>query len=267
MNKIGIIVGNGKLPLYFLEEAEAQNIEVYPIGLMDTIEEEIKEHKNFKKFNIGQIGSIIKYLLLRDIKKIVMLGKIEKDIIFKEMNLDYYGEELLKRLPDRKDETLLFGVISFLRLNKIKVLPQNYLLKNFMFKESNYTLRKPDAEDMKTINMGIEAAKALSKVDAGQTVVCKDMSVVALEGIEGTDKTIIRAGELAGENCIVVKMSRPQQDMRVDIPAMGIETIKKAIEIKAKGVVAEAEKMLFLDSKEAIELANKNNIFIIGVKI
>ncbi|MEG0730442.1 MAG: LpxI family protein, partial [Cetobacterium sp.] len=119
----------------------------------------------------------------------------------------------------------------------------------------------------KTIKIGIEAAKALSKVDAGQTVVCKDSSVVALEGIEGTDKTIKRAGELAGEDCIIVKMSRPQQDMRVDIPAVGIETVKKAIEIRAKGIVAESNKMLFLDSKDAIELANKNNIFITGVKI
>ncbi|MGL4976985.1 MAG: UDP-2,3-diacylglucosamine diphosphatase LpxI domain-containing protein, partial [Cetobacterium sp.] len=112
-----------------------------------------------------------------------------------------------------------------------------------------------------------EAAKALSEVDAGQTVVCKDSAVVALEGIEGTDKTIDRAGEYAGEGCIIIKMSRPQQDMRVDIPAVGIETIKRALKIGAKGIVAEANKMLFLDMKECIELANKNNIFIIGVKI
>lgn len=267
MKKIGIIVGNGMLPLYFIEEAENKGIESFPIGLLDSVEDKIKKHKNYKNFNIGEIGSIIKYLLLNDIKEIVMLGKIEKDVIFKEMNLDYFGEELLKRLPDRKDETLLFGVISFLRLNKIKVLPQNFLLKNFMFQEKVYTKRYPSKEDMETIKIGIEAAKALSKVDAGQTVVCKDSSVIALEGIEGTDKTILRGGTLAGEDCIIVKMSRPQQDMRVDIPAVGIETVKKAVEIRAKGIVAEGNKMLFLDSKEAIDLANKNNIFIIGVKI
>ncbi|MEG2588007.1 MAG: UDP-2,3-diacylglucosamine diphosphatase LpxI, partial [Cetobacterium sp.] len=218
MSKIGIIVGSGKLPLYFLEEAESREIEAYPLGLVDDVDEKIKTHKNYKKFNIGEIGSIVKYLILNDIKEVVMLGKIEKNTLFKKMNLDFYGEELLKRLPDRKDETLLFGVISFLRLNKIKVLPQNHLLKNFMFEEKSYTNRKPSLDDEKTIKIGIEAAKALSKVDAGQTVVCKDSSVVALEGIEGTDKTIKRAGELAGEDCIIVKMSRPQQDMRVDIP-------------------------------------------------
>lgn len=267
MKKIGIIVGNGKLPLYFLREAEKLGIEVYLIGLFDTIDEEIKNAKNFKSFNIGEIGSIVKFLLLNDVKEVVMLGKVEKSVIFADLKLDYYGEEIMKKLPDRKDETLLFAVISFLRLNKIKVLPQNYLLSNMMVKERCYTKRDISPEDKKTIKIGIEAAKALSAVDAGQTVVCKDSSVVALEGIEGTDKTIRRAGELAGENCIIVKMSRPQQDMRVDIPALGIETIKRAINIKAKGIVVEANKMLFLGEDECIKLANENNLFIIGVKV
>lgn len=266
MKKVGIIVGNGKLPLYFLEEAEKQNIDVFPLGLFDTIDDRIKTHKNFVSFNIGEVGNIVKYFLLNGIDEIVMLGKVEKDIIFKDMRLDRFGEELLKRLPDRKDETLLFGVIGFFRLNGIKVLPQNHLLKNFMFKDECYTKIVPSDEDRKTIKIGIEAAKALSEVDAGQTVVCKDSSVVALEGIEGTDKTIRRAGELAGSGCIIVKMSRPQQDMRVDIPAVGIETIKKAVEIGAKGIVGEAGRMLFLNRDEAIKLAEENSLFILGIK-
>ena len=107
MERIGIIVGNGKLPLYFIEEAQRKNIEVFPIGLFDTIDEEIKKIKNFRTFNIGEVGNIVKYFLLNNINKVVMLGKVEKDIIFKDLKLDRYGEELLKKLPDRKDETLL----------------------------------------------------------------------------------------------------------------------------------------------------------------
>ena len=215
MKKVGIIVGNGKLPLYFLEEAEKQNIDVFPLGLFDTIDDRIKAHKNFVSFNIGEVGSIVKYFLLNGIDEIVMLGKVEKDIIFKDMKLDRFGEELLKRLPDRKDETLLFAVIGFFRLNGIKVLPQNHLLKDFMFRDECYTKIVPSDEDRKTIKIGIEAAKALSEVDAGQTVVCKDSSEVALEGIEGTDKTIKRAGELAGSGCIVVKIDGERFVFRV----------------------------------------------------
>jgi hypothetical protein len=266
MERIGIIVGNGKLPLYFLKEAQDKEIDCYPVGVLSTVDGEIKKYKNFREFNIGQIGEIVKYFLLNDIKKIVMLGKIEKELLFKDMKLDFYGEEVIKKLPDRKDETLLFAVIAFLRLNGIKVLPQNFLLKNFMFEERCYTTISPTEDDKKTIALGVEAAKKLSELDAGQCVICKERSVVALEGIEGTDETILRGGKLAGEGTIVVKMARPQQDMRVDIPAIGINTIKRAVEIGAKGIAAEASKMLFLEQKEAIEMAEKNNIFIVGIK-
>ena len=264
MEKIGVIVGNGKLPLYFLKEVEGKELDIYPIGLFDTIEPEIKKHKNFRMFNIGEAGTIATYLIKNDIKKLIMLGKVEKDVIFKDMKLDKIGEELLKRLPDRKDETLLFGIILFFNQNGIKVLPQTYLLKNMMFEKKCYTNSKPDESEIKTIKIGKEAAKALSRVDAGQSVICKDSSVVALEGIEGTDKTILRGGELAGKGTILVKMARPQQDMRVDVPAVGIGTIERLIEIGARGVVGESGKMLFLGKERCIELANANNLFIIG---
>ncbi len=264
MEKVGIIIGNGKLPLYFIQEAKEKNLEIYPIGLFESVDEEIKKHERYTQFNIGEVGGIVKFLLTRDIKKIVLLGKVEKELLFKEMKLDKFGEELLKKLPDRKDETLLFGVILFFKLNGIKVLPQNYLLKNMMFEKKNYTSVSPSREDLKTIKIGREAAKALSKVDAGQSVLCKDESVIALEGIEGTDKMIQRGGELAGKGTILVKMARPQQDMRVDIPAIGIDTLKNLVKIGAKGIVGEAGKMLFLNRDECISLAEKNNMFIVG---
>lgn len=263
MDKIGIIVGNGSLPVQFLKRAES--CELYPIGLFDTIDEKIKNHPNYKPFNIGEVGAIIKYLLKNDIHKIIMLGKVEKDLIFKDLELDEFGEKLLAKLPDRRDETLLFGVIAFMRLNGIKVLPQNYLLRDFMFEKKCYTKLIPSDIDLQTIKMGVKGAKMLSSLDAGQTVVCKNRSIVALEGIEGTDKTILRGGKLAGTNCIIVKMARPQQDMRVDIPAVGLDTIKKLIEIDARGIVGESNKMLFLDKSECIELANNHNMFIVGI--
>ena len=107
----------------------------------------------------------------------------------------------------------------------------------------------------------------LTDIDAGQTVVVKDESVIALEGVEGTDKAILRGGELAGKNCIVVKMARRHQDYRIDIPTIGLEQIKKVVEINGRGIVIEADKMLFIDKEEVIKFANKNKIFIKGIKI
>ena len=115
--------------------------------------------------------------------------------------------------------------------------------------------------------MGIEAARLLSRVDVGQTVVCRDKAVIAVEGIEGTDETLKRAGQYSDKDNILIKMSRPQQDMRVDVPVIGLHTVETAIQNGFKGIVAQAKKMIFLNQKECIELANKNNIFIIAKKI
>jgi len=265
MEKIGIFVGTGKLPLYFLTQANIKKFELFPMGFFDEIEDDIKKHPNYSKFNIGKVENIVKYLLKNNIKKLIMLGKVEKSIIFKDMELDNIGEKLLEKLPDKKDETLLFGIISFLRLNKIKVLPQTYLMNNFVVKKKCYTNLAPIEDDLKTIKIGLEAAKALSVVDAGQCVVCKNSSVVALEGIEGTDNCIKRGGNLAGDGTIIIKMSRPQQDLRVDVPAIGINTLEIALSIGAKGIVCESEKMLFVNERECVELANSNNMFILGI--
>ena len=267
MEKIGLIVGNGKLPLYFIEETKNSNISVYPIGLFPSVDEEIKKSDNYAEFNVGHIGEIIKYLLLNDITKIVMLGKIEKKLIFENLILDKYGEKIMEIVPDKKDETLLFAIIGFLRLNGVKVLPQNYSMKRLIFEAKCYTERHPDADDEKTISMGIEAARLLSRVDVGQTVVCRDKAVIAVEGIEGTDETLKRAGQYSDKDNILIKMSRPQQDMRVDVPVIGLHTVETAIQNGFKGIVAQAKRMIFLNQKECIELANKNNIFIIAKKI
>lgn len=267
MEKIGLIVGNGEFPVYFIEEARRMSIPVYPIALFDTVNNKIKEMDNYVEFNIGNIGEIVRYLLSNDIRKIIMLGKVEKKLIFEELILDKYGERIMEIVPDKKDETLLFAIIAFLRLNKIEVLPQSYLMKKFLFENKCYTEIKPSLEDEKTIKIGIEAAKALSRVDAGQTVVCRDMSVIAIEGIEGTDETIRRAGLYSDKENIIVKMSRPQQDMRVDIPTVGLQTLKTAYENNVKGIVVESEKMIFLNQEECIKFANEHKMFIVGKKI
>lgn len=266
MEKIGIIVGNGKFPLYFIREAQKKGYDLYPIGLFDTIEEEIKKLPNYKSFHIGHIGEIVKHFSFCSVKKLILLGKVEKNILFENLDLDYYGREIFKMLPNKKDETLLFAVISFLKLNGIKVLSQNYLLSAFMVEAKCYTEKNLEKEDEATVRLGMEAAKMLTALDIGQSVVVKDRAVIALEAMEGTDKTLLRAGDLAGRGSIIVKMARSKQDMRVDIPTVGVNTVKKAIEIGAKGIVMEAEKMFFIDREEAISLANQHGLFLIGRK-
>ena len=245
MNKVGLIAGNGKLPELFLEQCELQGIELFSVYLFDSVEESVKKHINSAKYSVAQPGKIISYFKKKGVSQVVMLGKVEKDLIF---------------------SNILKAIIDYIESEGITVLPQNYLLDDYIAKEKVYTKKIPSENDEKTIKIGIEAAKMLTDIDAGQTVVAKDESIVALEGIEGTDKAILRGGELAGKDCIVVKMARRNQDYRIDVPTIGVETIKKVVEIKARGIVIEADKMLFINQDEVVEYANKNKIFIKGIK-
>lgn len=267
MEKIALISGNGNLPYYFYKEAVKTGYELYPVGLFDTVNEKLKKVDNYIQINIGELGKLISYLLINKIDKIIMLGKVEKRIVFNVPKLDKEFQSLVDKLPDRKDETLLFGIINLLKENGIEVLPQNFLLEKLLVGEKLYTTAKPDDIDQDTINIGIEASQALGRIDVGQTVVAKNRAIVALEAVEGSDETIKRAGIYAQNECIIIKTARPQQDMRMDVPAIGLETIKNAVDISAKGIVIEADRVIFLDEKESVELANKHNMFILGVKI
>ncbi len=267
MEKIALIAGNGNLPYYFYETATKKGYDIYTIGLFDTINENLKSKAHFVHINIGEIGKLISYLLLNDINKVIMLGKVEKSLVFQNIKLDDTFKMIVDSLPDRKDETIVLGVIAALKESGIDILPQNYLMDQFLADEKLYTNSAPDELDQKSIEIGIEGAKALGKIDVGQTVVVKNRAIVALEAVEGTDETIKRAGKYAGEGAIIVKMSRPQQDMRIDVPAIGMKTLEEAIKIKAKGLVIEAHRMLMLDKEELIKKANENDIFITGIKI
>ncbi len=262
-----MITGNGRFPHIFLERAKKEGIDAYPLALFDTVDEEIKKHPNYQRFNMGQVGAFISFFLEKGIKEVIMLGKVDKNEIFREMETDHIYNMIMERVPNKKDETLLIAVVGILKLNGVKVLAQNYLLEDYMVEEKNYTIEKPSEEDFVSINIGIEGARVLTEIDASQCVVVKDKGIVALEGIEGTDKTILRAGKYAGKGCIIVKVARPKQDLRLDIPAIGLSTIKKLDEIGAKGIVVEAKKMIFLEREEVIKFANEKGLFIVGKKV
>ena len=266
MDRVGLIVGNGKLPELFLKQCQKKGIELFSVYLFDSVEESIKNHSNSVKYSVAQPGKIISHFKRNGLSHIIMLGKVEKDLIFSNLKFDFTATKILLSAKNKKDKNILKAIINYIESEGMTVLPQNYLMDDYMVKQTVYTKYSPSAEEEKTIEIGIEAAKMLTDIDAGQTVVVKNQSVIALEGIEGTDKAILRGGELAGKNCIVVKMARKDQDYRIDIPTIGLETVKKVAEIKGRGIVVEADKMLFIDQEEVINYANKNKIFIKGIK-
>lgn len=266
MEKVGLIAGNGKLPELFLNACQKKGIEIFCVYLFESVEESVKNYKNSVKYSVAQVGKIISYLKKNNVSHLIMLGKVEKNLIFSNLKFDLTATKILLSTKNKKDKNILKAIIDYIESENITVLPQNYLLDEFMASEEVYTKASPDKNEKKTIEIGIEAAKMLTSIDAGQTVVVKNESVIALEGVEGTDKTILRGGELAGKKCIVVKMARNDQDYRIDIPTIGLETVKKVVQINGRGIVIEADKMMFIDKEEVIDFANKNKIFIVGIK-
>ena len=264
MEKVGLIAGNGKLPELFLNQCILKGIEPFSVYLFESVEESVKEHKNSVKYSVGKI---ISYFKKNGIKHLIMLGKVEKNLIFSNLKFDLIATKILLSTKNKKDKNILKAIIDYIESENIEVLPQNYLMDEYIAGNETYTKVLPSKNEEKTIEIGIEAARMLTDIDAGQTVVVEDESVIALEGVEGTDKAILRGGELAGKNCIVVKMARHHQDYRIDIPTIGLETIKKVVEINGRGIIIEADKMLFIDKEEVIKFANKNKIFIKGIKI
>ena len=268
MEKVGLIAGNGKLPELFLNACQKKGIEIFCVYLFESVEESVKNYKNSVKYSVAQVGKIISYFKKQYPNALPSYPfRIESEFTKLLGIHEVIIEQVtISSAKNKKDKNILKAIIDYIESENITVLPQNYLLDEFMASEKVYTKASPDKNEKKTIEIGIEAAKMLTSIDAGQTVVVKNQSVIALEGIEGTDKTILRGGELAGKKCIVVKMARNDQDYRIDIPTIGLETVKKVVQINGRGIVIEADKMMFIDKEEVIDFANKNKIFIVGIK-
>ncbi len=135
MEKIALIAGTGNLPYYFYEAASKKGYDIYTIGLFDSVNENLKKMSNYVQMNIGEIGKLIGYLLLNDVSKIIMLGKVEKSLVFQNIKLDDTFKMIVDGLPDRKDETIVFGVIAALKESGIDILPQNFLMDEFLVQE------------------------------------------------------------------------------------------------------------------------------------
>jgi len=156
------------------------------------------------------------------------------------------------------------AVVMALEKENIHVLSSTTFLSHLLCKEGVISKRKPNKREQKDIVFGTPLARQIAGMDIGQTIIVKDKAIVAVEGMDGTDETIKRAGQIAGPGCIVIKVSKPSQDMRFDVPLIGKETIYSLIEAKSSTMVVDAEKCLFLNQEESLSLINKNKICLMG---
>jgi len=266
MKKLGLIAGMGDLPIIIASEAKAQGYKVIAIALEPLADRSLSSHVDeIKWVNVGKLGKLIDTLKDYGIKEAVMAGKVSKTLLYKsKITPDLRAIKLLFSLKDRKDDSILLAITKELEEEGITLLDITLFGSNLLTPEGVLTKDRPTDEEWKDIEFGWKIAKEIGRLDIGQTVVVKNQAVMAIEAIEGTDAAIKRGGTLAGKGAVIVKVSKPNQDMRFDVPVVGLKTLRTIIEVGGKVLAVEAHKSIFLNKDKLIEESKKAGISIVG---
>ena len=268
MAELALIAGNGDFPFLFLNEIKTKKEDVIIIALKGETDEKI-ENLGFKVFwsNIGKLNKIISVMKENDVKKAIMCGQVVHTKLFTEVQLDLRAINLLSSLANKKTDSMLGAVALELEKEGIELISSvTYMEKLLPSTKGLWNKNiKLTSKVLKDIEFGFETAKKIAGLDIGQTVVVKDNAVVAVEGLEGTDKCILRGYELAGNGIVVVKVNKPNQDMRFDVPVIGKRTFEILKQVQAAVICFESGKTLFFDKDECLKIADENNIGVYGV--
>lgn len=267
MNKIGIIAGGGQFPLLFAEAAKKNGRQVLVVAHKgETSDKLVELADEICWVKLGQLGKIIKFFRKQDVNEAVLLGTITKTRIFKDILPDIKGLAMWNKLKVRHDDSILRAVADSLEDEGIKILESTLFLKDLLFPKGLLTNRKPSAEQVDDIKFGWNMAREIGRLDIGQCVVVRDKAVLAVEAIEGTDAAIQRGGSLGKEKAVVVKVKKPDQDFRFDLPAIGTRTIESMAGVGATVLAVEAGQALLFDAEAMIDRANQAGIIVVGVE-
>ncbi len=267
LRKIGLIAGKSRYPLVLAEEAKKQGLSVIAVGIKgETLPEIERIVSEMHWVEAGELEKLIHIFKHSGVKEAIMAGGISKGLLFKkDIHLDQSAADVLHSLKDNKDISILTAFAQRLRKEGIGLLDAASFLYHLLPEKGCLTSRSPASSEWEDIKFGWDVAKELARLDVGMTVVVKNKTVLALEAIEGTDETIKRGALLGKEGCVVVKVSRPEQDARFDLAVIGTSTIETMQRAGAKVLAIEAKQVLFIDQNKAIEEANKAGISIVAI--
>lgn len=264
--KIGLIAGGGQFPLIFARAARKKGMEVYAIAHQTETEPLLEEDVDVIQWiYLGQLKKIIKFFKSNQVNQAVMMGTIAKARLFKDLRPDTKAISLIAGMRHTLDDGILRSLAGVLEKEGITIRPSTFLLPDLLAEKGCWTKHKPSASEIKDITLGWEIAKEVGRLDVGQCVVVASGSVLAVEAIDGTDATIARGGQLGNQNAVVVKVCKPNQDLRFDIPAIGIETIRTMSESGVKVLAIEAGKAVVFERDAMVQLANKCKISIVAL--
>jgi hypothetical protein len=264
MQRVGLIAGNGRFPLLFARTARAEGVEVIAVAHEgETLPELIGEVQQLTWIRVGELGRMIDTFREAGIERAVMAGGIRKEALLEHFAPDERGMRFLARLQTLGDDTLLRGLAAELESEGIRVVDSTIFLSSLLTPVGVLSGPALDAKQEQDVRYGIEVAKAIGRWDIGQTVVIQSRIVLAVEAIEGTDATIQRAGR---PGAIVVKVSKPQQDLRFDVPAVGLQTVRVCTAAAVAVLALEAGKTLLIDKNDVVREAAAAGLTIVGVE-
>ncbi|MFY9223363.1 MAG: UDP-2,3-diacylglucosamine diphosphatase LpxI [Blastocatellia bacterium] len=267
--KYGLLAGNGRFPFLVLDAARSQGVEMVVAAIKEETFPELAQHaKTIEWLHIGQLGKLIKFFQREGVTHALMAGQVKHNQIFSGAIPDFRMVKMLAGLLTKNTNSLIGAVTKELASEGITVIDSTSFLTPLLAQNGVLTTRSVNEKEQADIDYGIEVAREVARLDLGQTIVVSDRAVVAVEAMEGTDATILRAATLVnGRPLTVVKVAKPNQDMRFDVPVVGRPTIETMIKANATAISITAEKTLIFDREEMLLLANKNQIAILGTKL
>lgn len=264
--KIGLIAGNGRFPLLFAQAARRNGLEVVAIAIkQDTSRLIATLAQKTYWLSLKDYARMFDIFKSEGIQKVIMAGQVNpKNLFYKEIG-DEALRTLLAAVKDKRPDTVFGAVADQLSQHSIELVDSTSFLEEYLALKGVMTKCQPDEEVWRDIRFGFDMAKRLAGLDIGQTLVVKKGAIVAVEAIEGTDKAIVRGGKLANGGIVVIKVSKPNQDMRFDVPVVGPRTIKHIARVRGKCLAIEAGKTLVIDRDHCVALADRHKVSIVAI--
>lgn len=263
--KFGLIAGNGQFPFLVVEGAKKQGAYLAVVAIKEETDQRIEQvADNVVWVGIGQLGKMISFFKKQGVTQAIMAGQVKHVQIFSGALPDVRMIKMLWNLPKRNTDSLIGGVADEMAKEGIELIDSTTLIKDRLAPAGVLTKRKPTDIEQQNIDYGLLIANEIARLDLGQTIVVRASACVAIEAMEGTDATIHRAGELANGKLTVVKVAKPDQDMRFDVPVVGVPTIEAMIKAGATCLSVTAGKTLIFDRDEMLRLADANKICVVG---
>lgn len=275
--RVGIIAGAGRYPIILAQAIKQTGREVVCLGVRDHVDLSLREIcDEFAWGGLGKFGWATRYFRRRGVEYATMAGKINKINLFDPgflwkqapdlYTVRFFADHFLRRRRDCGNDSLLLTAVRAFEERGVRLLPGTVFAPELLVQRQVLTKRAPTSAQWKDVFLAWNLARELGRLDVGQSVSVKNQSVLAVEALEGTDTTIRRAGSLCrSKNFVVVKVAKPNQDMRFDVPTIGLDTLKTMVEAGASVLAVEAQKTIFIDAEEVVAFADKHKIAIVAI--